>query len=144
MPQHIRIDEAKKIEIADAVFEILRDGPSGRQWHCHELVEELEKRASFEDELGDHYVLNVILQDDDRFSYLGRLVWALTGSDSMDTGDRVDVLQACLSILDREKRPMTLEEIKSELARYRGVSRNFQLHPSENAPPTRRRSLGAV
>lgn len=109
--------------------DIVLSGSPQRQWSCFELVERIGNLAlDFEDRI-DQYILHFALQKSVVLSNLGRFVWTQSGSRSVGTADRIDVAQAVLVVLEAAGRPLSRDEIKSALARDRGLGGYFQIHP---------------
>jgi hypothetical protein len=109
---------------------LLYDGPLGKQWHVTELLNNLKERfPSLPKEL-DMYLLNIILEDSERLTYLNKNVWARKDSGQLPT-DRVDMADAFTKILEDAGKPLKGKEIKAKLEEIRGVHESLQIQPTE-------------
>jgi hypothetical protein len=119
--EHINISEEVAAEICDTAEEIIKLGPLGKQWHCHELIDSIEMERPDLPEVSNGHVLNVFLESSDDLEFFGRQVWGWK-ADAESFEKRVDVSEAVESILENAGRPLTTRQIKSELSRWRGTS----------------------
>ncbi len=110
--------------------DLLYKGPRMKQWHSAEILTILQSKYSALPEELDTYILNIILGDSQRLTYLNRMIW--TRSDSSQTiNDRIDMADAFTKILEENLGPLKGKEIKERLAAIRGVSKNLQLQPTD-------------
>ncbi|MGF1742041.1 hypothetical protein L4C34_13345 [Vibrio profundum] len=112
------------------VSKIIYDGPIMKQWHCGEIITQLKNQfPGLPPEL-DHYILNMILEDEDKLNYLNRMVWARSDS-GQSKDDRVDMADAFTKILEDNGGPLKGNEIKVRLQEIRGVTDNLQIQPTD-------------
>lgn len=112
------------------VTKVIYDGPLMKQWHCGEIMTQLRNNfPGLPIEL-DHYILNMILEDEDKLSYLNRMVWARSDS-GQSKDDRVDMADAFTKILEENGGPLKGNEIKARLQEVRGVTDSLQIQPTE-------------
>ncbi|HIF5859179.1 sigma factor-like helix-turn-helix DNA-binding protein [Vibrio parahaemolyticus] len=112
------------------VSKIIYDGPLMKQWHCGEIITQLKVQfPSLPPEL-DHYILNMILENEKKLNYLNRMVWARADS-GQSKDDRVDMADAFTRILEENGGPLKGSEIKSRLQGIRGVTENLQIQPTD-------------
>ncbi|MUK28684.1 hypothetical protein GNP44_01045 [Aliivibrio fischeri] len=112
------------------VSKIIYDGPIMKQWHCGEIITQLKNQfPGLPTEL-DHYILNMILEDENKLNYLNRMVWARSDS-KQSKDDRVDMADAFTKILEDSGGPLKGNEIKIRLQKVRGVTENLQIQPTD-------------
>ncbi|WP_086774973.1 sigma factor-like helix-turn-helix DNA-binding protein [Vibrio coralliirubri] len=112
------------------VSKIIYDGPIMKQWHCGEIITQLKSQfPGLPSEL-DHYILNMILEDEDNLTYLNRMVWARSDS-NQSKDDRVDMADAFTKILEDSGGPLKGSEIKVRLQEIRGVTESLQIQPTD-------------
>lgn len=126
--RHYPLSTVEKEMLNAETSEIILSGPIDRQWSCFELVKALASRELPFSERIDQYVLNIALQDEPSVSNLGRLVWTRSGTRPSTTADRIDVMQAVMTVLANYGAPMTRNEIRRALLDERGLSGYFQLN----------------
>lgn len=125
-----RISERMCNNIRLVVTKIIYDGPLMKQWHCEEITTQLKAQyPALPSEL-DHYILNLILEDADKLTYLNRMVWVRSDS-GQSKDDRVDMADAFTKILEENGGPLKGNEMKERLRDIRGVSENLQLQPTD-------------
>ena len=118
--KHIRLVVAKEVY----------EGPLAKQWHVTELLNSLkDKFPSLPIEL-DMYILNIILEDAAKLTYLNKNVWVRTDSGQLP-GDRVDMGDAFSKILEDAGKPLKGKEIKARLEAVRGVHASLQIQSTE-------------
>ncbi|KAB2826219.1 sigma factor-like helix-turn-helix DNA-binding protein [Aliivibrio finisterrensis] len=117
-------DEVKKV-----CENLLLKNELFKQWHITEILNNLfTKFPSLTGKL-DLYILNIILEDSSKLTYLNKNVWAR--SDSNQTSkDRVDMADAFTKILEDAKGPLKGKEIKRRLEHIRGVHEHLQIQGS--------------
>jgi hypothetical protein len=76
----------------------------------------------------DKYVVDFILQSSTMLRSLGRMTWAKAIATS---GNRIDVRQAIMALLQQAGFPLSSNEIRQRLVALRGLSDNFQIYSSE-------------
>lgn len=109
---------------------IIHEGPLKRQWHSSDILKILrEQYPSLPEEL-DIYILNIILEKEERLTYLNRMVWAR--ADSKQTPeDRIDMAEAFTKFLEENKGPMKGKELRDALRKFRGVGDIQQIQPND-------------
>lgn len=130
LEKHIDISLDERDEIISQVQNIFSENLS-KQWHTSELVEELAVRGfDYEGRLSS-YELDAILKAGSDLAYLGRMVWAVRSDSALGVGNRVNLWQAVVSLLQSQSGPMTHHEIKAKLSKDRGLRANFQIFPGD-------------
>jgi hypothetical protein len=102
-----------------------------RQWHVSELLDALTANGDDIPEAVDKYVLNILLSRSTQFQNMGRMVWSLKASHSVDARGRIDLRDACVHVLQEAGRPLHSREIKERIGRLRGTSEFFFIQPSD-------------
>ncbi len=118
--QHLRI----------VVETLTYSGSLMKQWHCTEFLRLLQEKFPALPEELNQYILNMILEDSEKLTYLNKNVWARADSDQ-SSRDRVDMADAFTKILEDSGRPLKGVEIKEKLKEIRGVHEGLQLQPTE-------------
>lgn len=130
--KHCTLSETEIRNILAEVEEIILTHPHSKQWHCAELVDLLAERQLDLSESVTPYVLSMILERSKHLTYLGRLVWvAHRDRDETNNMDRIDLAQACVSLLKQAGHPLSAEDLKSRVSELRGVNPGLQIHQSE-------------
>ncbi|ABV87629.1 sigma factor-like helix-turn-helix DNA-binding protein [Shewanella pealeana] len=97
-----------------------------KQWHITEILNSLLNNFPSLSNKLDHYILNIILEDSSKITYLNKNVW--TRSDSNQTPkDRIDMADAFTRILEDAGTPLKGNEIKRRLEKLRGVHEHLQI-----------------
>jgi hypothetical protein len=122
-------DTARNI-VSDLEEVVVREGKE-RQWHCDELLDVLRKKDHTLAHGMDRYVIDILLEKSSRVQSLGRFVWSAGKENDLSAEHRIDIHQACISILEQANQPMTTIELRKELSRHRGVGKSFQIHPKD-------------
>ena len=129
LDRHIPLSEQELRRLGDDAYEIMVEGPEGRQWHASELVSELLERHEIQVEKVDKYLLDIALHRVEGIHHLGRFVWTLSdrahGSDSF----RIDIRQAIAFVLEEAGGPLPAEEIRLRVSESRGLNGKFQIYP---------------
>jgi len=120
MCKHIRV----------VVEKILMDGLKMKQWHVTELLNKLVIQFPSLPSKLDIYLLNIILEESEKLTYLNKNVWTRTDS-GQTPSDRVDMADAFTKILEEAGEPLKGREIKKRLQNIRGVHDTLQLQPTE-------------
>ncbi len=107
------------------------EGPLKKQWHCNEIMTQLKAQFPGLPEGLNHYILNIILSESDQLTYLNRMVWARSDSDQK-IGDRVDMADAYVKILEDNGGPLKGSELRERLQAIRGLGDVVQLQPNEH------------
>ena len=112
------------------VEQMIYQGNLHKQWHCNEILSNLQNQfPALPPEL-DHYILNIVLDRSAKLTYLNRMVWAR--SDSGQTkDDRIDMADAFTKILEDHGSPLKGNALKEQLGKIRGVPAHLQIQPTE-------------
>ncbi len=144
---HFPFGQDLRNEVRTELENIMLAHSVGRQWHAAELVDLLgDLRPDLPEDV-DQYIVNIVLEESTVLKPLGRLLWTVGGKTSPDVAEsveRIDVTGACEDILKIAGRPMSLEEIRFEVTKQRGVGRYFVLQPSKTLFRTNPNTWGLV
>lgn len=125
--KHCPLDYQERELVREEVLEVISHGVSDRQWSCAELMDILNERGlDFDGRLNRH-IINIILLDSIEVSYLGRYLWAQSGTTPSGTSHRMNIRQAVTSLLMQVGKPMSTSEIKEALRKDRGLGHTFQI-----------------
>jgi hypothetical protein len=130
-PEYLTVGSAEGKRVVAAVEKIIQEGAPGRQWHCVELLSEMNRQAEPVPAAINPYILNVLLSRSERLRSLKRLVWV---SRSVKTRRR-EIEDLCVAVLRKAGRPMTTAELRAGIETVRGLNSGFQ--PQANAVMTR-------
>lgn len=125
LQEHLPVSEKKAQRIERHVKELMRRDGAERQWHSNEIMISVCQEFYLPDEFGPR-ALGIILKQSDAVEDLGRQVWALKGSRNTT---RINIVQACITILREAGRPLSYNELRDALKRSRGLGEHFQIHP---------------
>jgi len=129
--EHLPINsQDDKKAILTATETIIREGPSGRQWACSELLLILKERKPNLPIKWDKYVLNIILTESSVLKSVGRLVWILKGKTGRAKVPRVDLREAVNMIVENAGQPISIHEIKKIIMEKRGLDEYFTILPT--------------
>jgi RNA polymerase sigma factor (sigma-70 family) len=124
------IPESMCKNIRLVVSKMMYEGPLMRQWHASGILNRLrDKFSSLPDEL-DVYILNIILEKEEKLTYLNRMVWARADSNQR-ADDRIDMADAYTRILEENGAPMKGADLREKLKEIRGISDLQQIQPNE-------------
>jgi hypothetical protein len=102
-----------------------------RQWHASELVEELEDLSAVAPTAIDKYALSIILSRCEELASMGRMVFALKEASAATSRGRIDLIDACETILRQASGPLTTAEIRAGLSHLRGTGEFFFIQPTQ-------------
>jgi hypothetical protein len=128
--KHFPFSSEMRKEILEEIENIVLDHETSRQWHTSELLDALGERRPDLPETLDKYLLNIILGKSELLTTMGRMVWTAVTSEEHITRGRIDLKEACESILEKSGRPMATDEIHREIAKIRGIGDYFFIQPS--------------
>lgn len=124
LDKHIPLSEGERASMRDEAYDLMKARDHGRQWHASEIA----KLIGCDDE----YIVNAILLDDERLSYLGRLMWSVD-KNTKGTKDRIQIVEFIKSELIKEGGPLSTQDLKDRILQKRGVKGNvFQIHPKDD------------
>lgn len=129
--KHCPLNSQEREVCLNEVLNIISNSPNDRQWSCDELVDQLNYRDIDFDGRLNKYSLNIALMESSELESVGRLIWTNSAASSGENLKRIDISQAVRALLEKTGRPMSNAEIKAEIKKERGVSRNFQIFPNE-------------
>ena len=129
--RHIPLTPEQLDEICRAAEDIVRNGPPGRQWRAAEILEQLIERDDFECASLDSYLVNIALWKSRTLSHVGRMLWEAPETDE-NSGNRVKIRQAVVSILENAGGPLEVSEIQEKVREERGLGENFQIFPDND------------
>ncbi|WP_408901216.1 sigma factor-like helix-turn-helix DNA-binding protein [Photobacterium piscicola] len=101
-----------------------------KQWHITEILDNLQNKFPSLSNKLDIYILNIILEDSPKLTYLNKNVWARSDSNQTPK-DRIDMADAFTKILEDAGEPLKGSEIKARLEKIRGVHDLVQIHGTE-------------
>lgn len=127
--QHLPLNSTEQSQLLDQVMKIIESGPDDRQWHAAEICAAVKRANAPFSERVTPYIVNIILLQAGRLSYLGRLVWTKTLERKLTSADRIAVHQAITVLLQEAGRPLSTTEIRDRLSEKRGLGPHFQIHP---------------
>lgn len=122
--------------LAKGVEGIVAGAPEKAQWHCAELLAELQ-RLGLAGESMTKYEVNYVLGKAGGMRDLKRLVW---GRESSALERRISIHDAVVSILRDEGKPLGAAEIRARLSRMRGLNGDDILIPHK--PPIKKFGRG--
>ena len=128
--RHLQATERDVAEIQAVVEEIILTNDRDRQWHAHEILEQLPFDANPSGIDLTAYTLAIVLAGSRNLRSLGRMIWVAASSAYQNSNDRIDVTQAFIKLLREAGRPMTRIELTARLKDWRGLGKNFQLQPT--------------
>jgi hypothetical protein len=130
--EHLEYPENVLSDIRQEVIEIFLSSEGNRQWHCHDLLDELALRRPDLLKIPNGLILNIILRDESELEFKGRQIWALKSGRREDEAPRIEVHMALEVLLRDSGRVMSQTELKQILSRKRGLGKNFQIFPKGN------------
>ena len=130
LAKHIKVSDDERLRLQSAAIEIVKANPS-RQWHVSEIADEIESRGYALGEKIDNYVLAELIKSTGEVGCLNRGVFSADLNQAASS-DRIQMHQAIESILLRECRPMSGEDIRKALSEIRGIPRACQILPTDN------------
>lgn len=71
-----------------------------------------------------------ILGDSEELVSLGKHVWVLKYQEGLNNSDRIQIMDAFITILERSGGPLSAQELKEKVAEYRGVKAQMQISPN--------------
>lgn len=131
LKRHLKISQAIKDEILADVEEIISNGPEQKQWHVSELLEILiEESYPHADEI-NNYELGIILEESGNLISLGKQVWTQKHRENISTNDRIQTMNAIMTIMEDAGKPLKTNELLERVSRYRGIKSKMQINPNE-------------
>jgi hypothetical protein len=129
--------------LKDAAEYLTSEQGSDRQWHSAEILDLIQE---YDDDLVagvDKYLLGIALEASTVLQYKGRFVWGMKGAADAERR-RIEIGEACAWILREAGRPLTTNELRTELRKRRGLGENFLMHPSREIARLSRNTWGLL
>mgnify|MGYP000250283251 CR=1 FL=1 len=126
--RHNPVSAAVGEQLRQFVEERIAEGATGRQWHCKNLLVEINEEFG-EIEGLNHYLLDRALRSSTELQSLGRLMWCERSTGS--TESRIDVAEATARLLLDSGAPLSPTELRTRLKEVRGIaSEQIRVHES--------------
>ncbi|MFD1253166.1 RNA polymerase principal sigma factor HrdA [Devosia equisanguinis] len=127
LDQHVPVAPETMTLLAEEAYQIIAEGPPGRQWHTAELTAELAERDVAGATEVDKYLLDIALRRLGGLERLGRLVWAFDSGTGQEDTYRIDIRQAIVVALQEAGAPLRTDEVRKRVMESRGVDKLFQI-----------------
>ena len=128
---HLKIDPADAEEIITSVNEMISNGPEFKQWHAAELLQNLMEELPISEHL-TNYTLGILLEESPELICLGKQVWVTKHRDDLSTNDRIQTMNAIITVMEDAGGPLKHKDLIEKVSRYRGVkSKQQQIHANE-------------
>lgn len=127
LDQHVPVAQDTMTLLAEEAYQIIAEGPPGRQWHTAELTAELAERDVAGSTEVDKYLLDIALRRLGGLERLGRMVWALDSGTRQEDTYRIDIRQAIVVALQEAGAPLKTDEVRQRVMESRGVDKLFQI-----------------
>lgn len=142
--KHLPYDDEVKEEILSFAEEIVSKGPEEKQWHLSEILEKLaEEDLSVPSEITT-YEMAIILDKSDELICLGKNIWVSKHQEGLTNYDRIQAMDAFITILERAGKPLKTKELKRRVSEYRGISAAMQISPNDVLIRTSSDSWGLI
>jgi len=128
--RHCRLSESKRRNICRIVENMIQKGAVNKQWHSHEIIDQLRENFAETSDNLNPYTLRMCIEDSEGILFLKRMVWARADS-GMKEGDRIDTAESFIQILEEAGEPLSGRELKHRLSKIRGVSESMQIHGND-------------
>jgi hypothetical protein len=112
------------------VSKMMYEGPLMRQWHSSGILTKLREQFPALPEELDTYILNIILDKEEKLNYLNRMVWARSDSNQV-ADNRIDMADAFTKFLEENGAPMKGTDLREQLREIRGVGEAQQIQPND-------------
>ncbi len=126
LSHHIPLTEQEQIYVSTEI-ERLVPADSTKQWHAEELMTELENRKIPLAGKLDSYLLDIVLRKSNLLESHNRMIWSRP--QASEKKSRIKLRDAVISVIAEAGGPLTTQEVKSRVAKLRGISKRFQIHP---------------
>jgi Sigma-70, region 4 len=127
LKHHIKISDADASVMRDELEQVILDGPNERQWHNYELLSVMAERDIPGAGDMDKYLIDVVLARSHLLQRLGRMTWTKRSVELVGTGNRIDLRQAIVALLQKAGGPLSANESRQRLVALRGVNEHFQI-----------------
>ncbi|WP_332713837.1 DNA-directed RNA polymerase subunit alpha C-terminal domain-containing protein [Pelagibacterium mangrovi] len=131
LDQHVPVARETMTTLAEEAYQIIAEGPPGRQWHTTELAAELAERDVAGSTKVDKYLLDIALRRLEGLERLGRLVWAFDNGASQEDTYRIDIRQAIVVALQEAGAPLSTDDVRKRVMESRGVDKLFQIFATD-------------
>jgi len=125
--KHLKITKVEEEEILSLLEDIILSGDSERQWNSAVLVEQLCHQLPSTSEVIDKYAVNIILENSELLTYLGRFIWIRNEHAKKQNISRIDLQEAATALIEKKGRSMSTREIKTQIMKQRGMGEYFSL-----------------
>ena len=110
--------------MCEQVEEMIWRGERRRQWHSHEILDEISGKNWHPTDDLNPYVLDICLAESARLVSLNRMVWVRSDS-GLEKGDRLPISDMIVQILKEEGKPLSDKELRERISEKRGISRHM-------------------
>jgi hypothetical protein len=142
--KHLPYSNEIKEEILSFAEEIVSEGPQEKQWHLSEILEKMaEEDLSIPSEITT-YEMAIILDKSDELICLGKNIWVSKHQEGLTNYDRIQAMDAFITILERAGTPLKTKELKRRVSEYRGISAAMQISPNDVLIRTSSDSWGLI
>jgi len=129
--RHLDIDEETATDLIGQVEEVINDGPEQKQWHVSELIQILfEEDNDLADRL-NQYGIEMLLEGSENLISLGKHVWVSKHRSDLTNSDRIQTMDALISVLEKAGHPLKTNELIDRVSEYRGIKANMQINPTK-------------
>jgi hypothetical protein len=142
--KHLPYSDETKEEILSFAEATVSSGPEEKQWHLSEILERLaEEDLSVPSEI-TAYEMAIILDKSDEIICLGKNIWVSKHQEGLTNYDRIQAMDAFITILERAGKPLKTKELKRKVSEYRGINAAMQINPNEVLIRTSPSSWGLI
>lgn len=131
LSKHRAIGDGDSLMLANEAAEAVKADVS-KQWHTKDLVSHLKMKFPRLRSKIDEYELRYILEESGVLKYLGRNIWVSLTAEEKLQSIRIEVQDLVYSALEDYGRPARTGEIKAWIKQFRGLSKSFQIKPTES------------
>ncbi|MDX2112390.1 MAG: hypothetical protein SFW63_01460, partial [Alphaproteobacteria bacterium] len=77
------------------------------------------------------YELGIILEESGNLISLGKQVWTQKHRENLSTNDRIQTMNAIMTVMEDAGKPLKTNELLEKVSRYRGIKSKMQINPNE-------------
>lgn len=125
--KHLQLSKPEESELLSQLEDIILSGDPDRQWNSAVLTEQLCNQFPGTPEIVDKYVVNIILDNSNLLTFLGRFIWVRSEQAKKQNISRIDLQEASTALIEKKGRPMSTKELKSQIMKQRGMGEYFCL-----------------
>lgn len=100
------------------------EGHAYKQCHSHEILKSIDAKRI------NKFILNIILLQSEKVTYLGKMVWIY--GNKVEENERLPIKETVASILKKKGRSMRIEELEKEISKVRSVGAHFSVNLQPN------------